>query len=120
MEHGAPCILYMENRINEKLIVMIILEGLRYRTNGIMMKEYLIKVQDIFNSGMLAKKNGSYVIPTKRGELKKMSFSNITARKLVNNIKQVFDEVFKFHTVDDLQRKTLFQTCLVDQYLSIM
>ena len=101
MERGVPCSLYMENRINEKLIVMIILEGLRRRTNGVMEKEYLFKVQDIFNSGMLAKENGSYVIPTERGELKKMSFSNVTARKLVNNIEQVFDEVFKFHTVDD-------------------
>ena len=98
----------MENRNNAKLIVMIILEGIKHRTNGVIAKEYIINVQDIFDSRMLAKENGSYVIPTERCELKKMSFSNITARKLVNNIKKVFDEVFKFHTVDDLQRKTLF------------
>ena len=96
------------NAANEKLIVTIILEGLRHCTNGVMAKEYLLKVQEIFSSGMLAKENGSYVIPTERGELKKMSFSNVTAQKLVSNIKQVFDEVFKFHTVDDLKRKTLF------------
>lgn len=120
MERGVPCILHMENRINEKIIVMTILEGLRHRTNGVMAKEYLLKVQDIFNSGMLAKENGNYVIPTERGELKKLSFSNVTARKLVNNIELVFDEVFKLHTVDDLERKTLFRTCLVDQFPSIM
>ena len=108
MERGISCILHMEDRINRKLIVIIILEGLRHRTNSVMAKEFLLMVQDIFNSGMLAKDNNSYVIPTERGELKKMSFSNVTTRKLVNNIEHVFDEVFKFHMADDLQRKALF------------
>ena len=81
-----------------------------------MIKAYLLKIQNIFNSGMLAKDNRSHIIPTESDKLKKMSFSNVTARKLVNNIKQVFGEVFKFYTGDDLERKTSFRACLIDKF----
>ena len=48
MERGVPCILHMKNRINKKLIVIIILKGLRHRTNCVMAREYLFKFQGIF------------------------------------------------------------------------
>lgn len=96
MERGVPCILHMENRINEILLVMITLERLRHRITSVIAKEYLLKVQDIFNRGILAKENGIYIIPIEIEELKKISFSNVTAQELVDNVKQVFDEVLNF------------------------
>ena len=50
-------------------------------------------------------------MPQDSGELKVLSFSNVTARRLVSNIDQIFDLVFKFHN-DDSVRKQLFYECL--------
>ena len=50
-------------------------------------------------------------MPQDSGELKVLSFSNVTARRLVSNIDQIFDLVFKFHN-DDGVRKQLFHECL--------
>lgn len=47
----VPCVLYLENKVNKKLIAMALLEGLRYKTNGGLTKEYLGNVQNIFNGG---------------------------------------------------------------------
>ena len=33
-ERTVPCVLHLENRVNEKLVVMTLLEGLKHRTNG--------------------------------------------------------------------------------------
>ena len=40
-----------------------------------------------------------------------LSFSNVTARRLVSNIDQIFDLVFKYHN-DDVVRTQLFHDCL--------
>ena len=34
LERAVPCVLHLENRVNEKLVVMTLLEGLKHRTNG--------------------------------------------------------------------------------------
>ena len=34
LERAVPCVLHLENRVNEKLVVMALLEGLKHRTNG--------------------------------------------------------------------------------------
>ena len=60
---------------------------------------------------MLSEKNRNWTVPQDSGDLKVLSFSNITARRLVSNIDQSFDLVFKFHN-DDSVRKQLFHKCL--------
>ena len=51
-------------------------------------------------------------------EVKKMSLSNFTARKLIKDIHKLFNIVFVFH--DNVgNRREVFQK-IVDQYLKIM
>ena len=35
LHKAVPCVLHLENRVNEKLVVMTLLEGLKHRTNGV-------------------------------------------------------------------------------------
>ena len=119
LERAIPCVLHLENRVNEKLVVMTLLEGLKHRTNGAQSKEYFEEVAHVFNNGMLSEKNGNWKVPQDRGELKVLSFSNVTARRLVSNIHQVFDVVFRHHN-DDGGRQKLFNTCLKELFPPII
>ena len=40
LHKAVPCVLHLENRVNEKLVVMTLLEGLKHRTNGVQSQEY--------------------------------------------------------------------------------
>ena len=119
LDKAVPCILHMENRVNEKLVGMTLLEGLKHRTNGAQSKEYFEEVAHIFNNGMLSEKNGNWKVPQDSGELKVLSFSNVTARRLVSNIHQVFEVVFRHHN-DDGARQKLFNTCLIELFPPII
>ena len=81
-------------------------------------KEYFGEVEGKLNNGILSEENGNWVLPTEGDELKKISLSNVTARKFVNAIDQLFDIVFKFHEDDGL-RRGVFQRC-VDGYPKMM
>ena len=98
---------------------MTLLEGLKHRTNGAQSKEYFEEVANVFNNGMLSEKNGNWKVPQDRGELKVLSFSNVTARRLVSNIHQVFDVVFRHHN-DDGGRQKLLNTCLKELFPPII
>ena len=89
--------------MNEKLVVMTIFEGLKYRTNDIQLQAYFQKLADVFNNGMLSEQNGNWGVPQDSGELKILSISNITARRLVSNIEQIFDMVFRYHNNEGLE-----------------
>jgi len=119
LERAVPCVLHLENRVNEKLVVMTLLEGLKHRTNGAQSKEYFEEVAHVFNNGMLSEQNGNWKVPQDSGELKVLSFSNVTARRLVSNIDQVFDVVFRYHN-DDGARQKLFHTCLKELFPPII
>ena len=43
IEKAIPCVLHLENRINEKIITIIIVEGLRNRTSGRESDKYVKK-----------------------------------------------------------------------------
>ena len=119
LERAVPCVLHLENRVNEKLVVMTLLEGLKHRSNGVQSQEYFQEVADVFNNGMLSEQNGNWSVPQDSGELKVLSFSNVTARRLVSNIDQIFDAVFRFHN-DDSVRRQLFHTCLKEMFPPIV
>ena len=91
--------------------MMTLLEGLKHRSNGVQSQEYFQEVADVFNNGMLSEQNGNWSVPQDSGELKVLSFSNVTARRLVSNIDQIFDVVFRLHN-DDGARRQLFHNCL--------
>ena len=119
LERAVPCVLHLENRVNEKLVVMTLLEGLKHRSNGVQSQEYFQEVADVFNNGMLSEQNGNWSVPQDSGELKVLSFSNVTARRLVSNIDQIFDAFFRFHN-DDGVRRQLFHTCLKEMFPPIV
>ena len=68
---------------------------------------------------MLSEQNGNWKVPQESNELKVLSFSNVTARRLISNISQIFDVVFKFHN-DNGARKQLFHDCLVVMFPPII
>ena len=116
LERAVPCVLHLENRVNEKLVVMTLLEGLKHRSNGVQSQEYFQEVADVFNNGMLSEQNGNWSVPQDSGELKVLSFSNVTARRLVSNIDQIFDAVFRFHNdagVEDNYSTIVLRRCFL-------
>ena len=56
----------------------------------------------------MAEKNGDWVISTEGDELKKISLSNVTERKFINKIDELFDLVFEHHS-DGGNRRSQFQ-----------
>ena len=119
LDRAVPCVLHLENRVNEKLVVMTLLEGLKHRTNGAMSQAYFQEIANVFNNGMLSEQNGNWQVPQESNELKVLSFSNVTARRLVSNISQIFEVVFRFHN-DNGARKQLFHDCLVVMFPPII
>ena len=75
LKRAVPCVLHLENRVNKKLVVMSLLEGLKHRANGAQSKEYFEEVAHVFNNGMLSEQNGNWKVPEDSGELKVLSFS---------------------------------------------
>ena len=58
IEKAIPCVLHLENRINEKIITIIIVEGLRNRTSGRELDKYVKNIEHLFNNAVMCKKNG--------------------------------------------------------------
>ena len=59
MERGVPYILYLENRTSEKMVIVILLEGLHHRTTGAGDRVYFKELETHLNDGILAEKNGN-------------------------------------------------------------
>ena len=59
MELGVPCILHLDNRIRENMVVMIIQEGLYHCTTCVGAKIYFKELETRLNNGSLAEKNGN-------------------------------------------------------------
>ena len=68
------------------------------------------------NNGILTEEIGNWVLPTEGDELKKISLSNVTARKFVNAIAQLFDIVFRFNEDNGLRRGG----CSKDMWMAIL
>ena len=59
MEKAVPCILHMESRVSEKLIIMCLLEGIGHRNVGVEAKEYFKEVEGAVNDGIPHVENGN-------------------------------------------------------------
>ena len=112
---AIPCILHLENRVNEKVIMMLILEGMKHRSGVKELDEYFDQLQHLLNNGVMHEKDGQWRLPMEQGKLQPVSFSNSTARKIVGNILQLFDLVFKNHSSDSASREK-FKVCITDKY----
>ena len=58
------------------------------------------EIQHTLNTVILSEENGNWVLPTQGDELRKISLSNLTARKFVTNIGKLFNTIFKHHNDD--------------------
>ena len=114
-----PCILLMENRINEKIIMMLILEGHRKRSEPSALEDYYKRLVDLFNNGVMHDKDGQWKLPMKDGKLEPVSLGNRSARKIVKNIDQLFDLVFERHP-PECQRRLLFKDCITDKFQCVI
>ena len=59
----------------------------------------------------MEEKNSNWAIPTESYELKNISLPNVTGRKFIRKIVELFDLVFEHHSDGDHRRIT-FQTCV--------
>ena len=118
MELGVLCILYLENKFREKMMTMILLEGLCRCPTCVGTKEYFKELETRLNNGISVENNGNLLIPIEGDELKKIPLSNITAHKIINKIDELVDLVYEHH-FDGGARRNHFQKC-VDIYPQIM
>ena len=49
--------LYLENIVSEKLVVMVLLEGLRYSKTGVAATHYFGEMEHLLNNGILTEEN---------------------------------------------------------------
>ena len=82
---------------------MTLLEDFNHRTNSSQSKKYFEEVAPVLNNGTLSEYNGNRKVPQDSVELKVLSFSNVISRRLVSNIYQVFEMVFRYYN-DDVAR----------------
>ena len=68
---------------------MTLLEGSCERSNGMHTTEYFTEIQHALNNGILPEENGNWVLPMQGNELRKISLSNLTARKIRDKYWQV-------------------------------
>ena len=73
MELVVPCILHIENRISEKMVVIILLEILQHHTTGTGAEIYFKELEPQLKNIILAEKNDNWDIPTKGDALKNIS-----------------------------------------------
>ena len=116
---AIPCILHMENRVNEKIIMMVILEGMRKRSSPAALSEYFDSLVHLFNNGVMHDKDGQWKLPMKNDKLDPISLSNVSARKVVKRIELLFDLVFAQHP-QECQRRNMFKVCITEQFQALM
>lgn len=113
------CILHMENRVNEKIIMMLILEGMRKRSQPVVLEDYFKRLVELFNNGVMHDKDGQWKLPMKDGKLEPVSLSNTKARKIVQNIELLFDLVFQRH-LPECQRRHMFKDCIMEKFRDVI
>lgn len=101
-----PCILlHMENRVNEKLIMMLVLEGKIKHSEPVALSDYFERLVVLLNNYVMYDMDGQWKLPIKDGKIEAMSLSNGSARKVIENIELWFDLAFERHPSECKCRK---------------
>ena len=66
---AIPCILHLENRVNEKVIILLILEGMKHRSGVKELDESFVQLQHLLNNGVMHEKDGQWRLPMEQGKL---------------------------------------------------
>ena len=119
IEKTLPCILYMENRVSEKLITMCLAEGLKHRTAGVNTKSYFTEIDSMVNNGILSEENGNWKLPINGDTLSPVNFCNTSARTFGTKVGMLFDIIFHHHSDNNL-RINCFYIYVVTFYQDIM
>ena len=104
-------ILYLDNRISENMVVIILLEGICYCTTGVGANSYFQEVEQRLNSVILVEEDRKWVIPTEDDKLNQIFMYNVVACTVITIIDELNDTVFHHH-YDDGLRRNKFQKCM--------
>ena len=107
VQKTIPCVIYLENRINKKIITIIIVEGIRKRSSFRVLDKYVKQIEYLFNNGVMCEKNSEWQLNHDSYEIAPIFSSNSTSRKVIKNIKNLFDTVFKMYVENS--RRHLFK-----------
>ena len=95
IEQAIPCVLHMENRIGEKILKMLLVEGWNARNSDAKRQQQMVKdVQDKVNSSMLGtecRKSNWLINITKQKEIAHQPMTNNHTRKIVDNLEYLID-----------------------------
>ena len=79
--------LHLENRIDKKIITIIIVEGIRIIPLFRILDRYVKQIEYLFYNSVMCEKNGENQLNHDNYEIVPISSSNSTSRKVIKNIK---------------------------------
>ena len=93
VEQAIPCILHMENRIGEKMLKLLLIDGSNERnSNKKELSEMIASVNKAVNTSILGtprRKNNWTVNLTKEGTVADQPMTNNHTRKIINNFEKI-------------------------------
>ena len=107
-------ILHMENRVNAKIIMMLICEGMRKRSEPVALVNYFERLVVLFNNGVMHDRDGQWKLPMKDWKIEAMFLSNRSAHNVVKNVELLFDLVFERHP-SECQHRNLSKDCITEK-----
>ena len=111
MEQAIPCVLHMENRIGEKMLKLLLIEGYNERDSDAQKQAEMIKnVQRIVNTSILGtqRRKANWLINlTKQKEIADQPMTNNHTRKVINDFELLLDAC-----ISDLERRTQWVECI--------
>ena len=100
-------IFHLENRVNEKLIMMLVLEGLRKCGSPAAVNYYFEQLTILFKNGVMYEEYGELKLPLSDKKLEPISLSNGNKRKVLKKSVLLFDLVFENHPMRCVRRNML-------------
>ena len=83
------------------------MEGIRKRSSCRVLDKYVKQIEYLFNNGVMCENNGEWQLNYDNYEIAPISSFNSTSSKVIKNIKNLFDTVFKMY--DENSRRHLFK-----------
>ena len=116
---AIPCILHLKKRVNERLVMTLVLEDLRKCGSAAAINDYFQPLIVLFDNCGMYEKYGQWKLPLSDGKLEYISLSNGNERKVVENYALLFDLVFENHPMGCVSRN-MFKNWILDKFASII
>lgn len=103
--NALPCLLHMENRVNLKMVTVLLNKGLGYREPGAEHDAYIEQCSNIINRQMPANYNLSSSYDTSKKVFHTLTMDNHRMRKVMKNMDLLIDLTFEGEEALALQWK---------------